>query len=182
MNYMEIKEFDIADGPGVRVSLFVSGCPHRCPGCFNECAWDHRAGKAFTGAVEDRIIRSCNRDSVSGLTLLGGEPFDPANQPAVFPFLRRWRAEVPGKTIWAYTGYVYEDLLEGGRAHMEFTDGILSMTDVLVDGPFVMRLKSIALMFRGSSNQRVIDLRKTERAGHVVQWGGLRDRSPSVAG
>jgi len=182
MHYSEIKEFDIADGPGVRVALFVSGCPHHCRGCFNECTWDYRAGRPFTKAVEDRIINSCRRECVAGLSLLGGEPLDPANQPSVLGLLERFRSEVPGKTVWAYTGYVYEDLLEGGRARTECTGRILGLLDVLVDGPFVMAKKSIALSFRGSSNQRVIDVPRTLRAGKVVAWAGLRDRSPSAAG
>ena len=161
MNYCEIKPIDIANGEGVRVSLFVAGCTHHCPGCFNESTWDFEAGEPFTEEVEDRILTMLDPPYISGLTLLGGEPFEPANQRALMPLIRRM-AERFGDTkdLWAYSGYVYDrDLIPGGRAHCDVTDELLSHVDVLVDGPFIQSLKDISLRFRGSSNQRILHLK-----------------------
>lgn len=160
MNYAAIRTCDVANGPGVRVSLFVSGCTHRCKGCFNESLWDFAAGEPFTEAVEVRIIEASAPLQISGLTVLGGEPFEPVNQAGLVPFLRRWRMANPAKDVWCYTGCVLEkDLLMPSRWRTPFTDDMLSMIDVLVDGPFVESLKDISLRFRGSSNQRILDLR-----------------------
>ena len=171
MNYAAIKRRDIANGIGVRVSLFVSGCTHHCKGCFNEEAQDFHYGQPFTREVEDRLLEDLSPSFVSGLTLLGGEPFEPANQRALLPFLRRVRECLPEKDIWAYSGYGYErDLLRESRARCEVTDQLLSLIDVLVDGEFVEELKDISLRFRGSPNQRLIDLPKSRAAGRVVLW------------
>lgn len=162
MNYGAIKKCDIANGQGIRVSLFVSGCTHRCPGCFNKEAWDFGFGRAFTRDTEDEILRALVPDHINGLTLLGGEPFEPENQQVLVPFLRKVRERFPHKNIWCYTGYTLEqDLLKDSRARCRYTDEMLSMIDVLVDGRFVEALKDISLPFRGSSNQRIIDLRET---------------------
>ena len=168
MNYAEIKNFDIANGLGIRVSLFVSGCTHHCKNCFNSIAWDFNYGKPFTKEVEDSIIEMLSKPSVSGLTLLGGEPMEPVNQEGLIGFLRRVKKEVPNKNIWCYTGYTLENDLLTGRAHTSLTEEILSYIDVLVDGKFVEELKSLMLKFRGSSNQRLIDLPKTLKTGEIV--------------
>ncbi len=160
MNYCEIKNYDIANGEGVRVSLFVSGCTHRCKGCFNEIAWDFDAGEPFTEKTEDMLIEMLNKPYINGLTLLGGEPFEPSNQRRLTPFLRRVRESLPEKNIWCYTGYTYEtDLLGESRARCECTDEMLSMIDVLVDGEFIEAEKDISLAFRGSRNQRILRLK-----------------------
>lgn len=169
MNYGEIKPLDIANGDGIRVSLFVSGCTHRCHGCFNPETWDFSYGKPFDREAEETILRLLDRSYVNGLSLLGGEPFEPVNQRALLPLIRRVRLELPGKNIWAYTGYIYEhDLLPGKRAFCEATDEILDSLSVLVDGPFLESRKDISLRFRGSDNQRLIDLPETRRTGRVV--------------
>lgn len=171
MNYAEIKECDIANGAGVRTSLFVSGCRHRCPGCFNEVAWDFCAGEPFSDEVADRIIASLDTPYVDGLSVLGGEPLEPENQVALAPFLERVRKEVPNKNIWLWTGFVWEDLVEGSsRARTEELDRILACLHVLVDGPFVQMQKDITLRFRGSANQRLIDVAASFAAGEVVIW------------
>ena len=171
MNYATIKKTDVANGPGVRVSLFVSGCTHHCKGCFNQEAWDFQYGQPYTQATEDEILAALAPSYITGLTLLGGEPFEPANQAALLPLLRRVRAQLPEKTIWAYTGYVLEpDLLTGKLGDWAITREILSYLDVLVDGPFVLAQKDITLRFRGSSNQRLIDLPKTLAQDKVVWW------------
>ena len=168
MNYAEIKNFDIANGLGIRVSLFVSGCTHRCKNCFNSIAWDFNYGKEFTKEVEDSLIKMLSNPSVSGLTLLGGEPMEPVNQIGLIDFLRRVKKEVPNKNIWCYTGYTLERDLLTGRAHTSVTEEILSYIDVLVDGKFVEELKSLMLKFRGSSNQRLINLPETLKTGEIV--------------
>ena len=171
MNYAAIKRRDIANGPGVRVSLFVSGCTHHCKGCFNQEAQDFCYGAPFTQEVEDAILAALEPSYVSGLTLLGGEPFEPANQRALLPFLKRVRERLPEKNIWAFSGYVYDtQLLQESRGRCEVTDEMLSLIDVLVDGPFVEEQKDITLLFRGSANQRLIDLNATRAAGTVVLW------------
>lgn len=171
MNYAAIKRRDIANGPGVRVSLFVSGCTHHCKGCFNQEAQDFCYGNPFTPEVEDAILEDLAPYYVSGLTLLGGEPFEPDNQRALLPFLKRVRERFPEKNIWAFSGYVYDtQLLQESRGRCEVTDEMLSHIDVLVDGPFVEEQKDITLLFRGSANQRLIDLNATRAAGTVVLW------------
>ena len=160
MNYCEIKNHDIATGEGIRVSLFVSGCTHRCKGCFNAETWDFNAGIKFTEETEEDILEMLNKPYINGLTLLGGEPFEPSNQRGLVPFLKRVRGRLPDKNIWCYTGYTYEtDLLSESRARCECTDEMLSMIDVLVDGEYVEEEKDISLAFRGSRNQRIIRLK-----------------------
>ena len=169
MNYGEIKKCDIANGIGVRVSLFVSGCTHHCKGCFNAETWDFNFGKEFTDDVAFQIIKDLEPAYITGLTVLGGEPFEPANQEALLPFLKNIRQALPDKTIWVYTGYkLDEELLKPSRARCEYTDEMLSLIDVLVDGEFVEKLKNISLQFRGSSNQRIIDVQKTLKEGKIV--------------
>ena len=170
MNFATIKKRDIADGPGVRVSLFVSGCTHRCEGCFNEVAWDFNYGEPFTKEVEDELLEALAPDYIQGLTLLGGEPFEPENQRALLPFLKRVREVFPKKNIWCYSGYTLEQLQGESRARCEVTDEMLSMLDVLVDGRFVLAKKNIRLRFRGSENQRLIDMNKTRETGEIVLW------------
>ena len=165
MNYASIRTCDIANGEGVRVSLFVSGCTHRCKGCFNPDQWDFGYGQLFDRKVEDEILAALEPSFISGLTILGGEPMEPENQRALVPFLRRFedfrRKTKDKKTLWVYTGCVLETDLRGGetRWRTEVTDEFLSMIDVLVDGPFVEELKDISLQFRGSSNQRILHLK-----------------------
>ncbi|MBQ7920454.1 MAG: anaerobic ribonucleoside-triphosphate reductase activating protein [Lachnospiraceae bacterium] len=171
MNFGEIKKCDIANGEGVRVSLFVSGCTHHCKGCFNAQTWDFNFGEEFTKEVEDALLEDLAPSYIVGLTLLGGEPMEPENQRALVPFLRRVKERFPDKTIWCYTGYTYdEDLVEGGRAWCEVTDEMLSMIDVLVDGEFVEALKDIRLVFKGSTNQRIINLKETLEKGEIVLY------------
>lgn len=163
MHYGNIKECDIADGPGVRVGLFVSGCRHHCKGCFNPETWDFKYGKPYTRETEEEILRLLAPDYIQGLTLLGGEPFEPENQGVLTALLKRVRAVYPQKDIWCYTGYLYDvDLAGGGKVHTEVTDEMLSYIDVLVDGEFVEELKDVTLVFRGSSNQRILRLREAE--------------------
>lgn len=169
MYYGNIKNYDIADGEGVRVTLFCSGCTNRCEGCFQPETWDFCYGKEYTKETEDQLIQMLTNPNIQGLTLLGGDPFEPSNQRTLITLLRRVKQELPTKDVWAYTGFVYDqDLLEGQRKHTEVTDEMLSYIDVLVDGPFVIDEKDISLYFRGSTNQRVIDMPKTLKSGSVV--------------
>ena len=172
MNYATVKPFDIANGPGVRVSLFVSGCTHHCPGCFNRETWDFDYGQPFTDAVAADLLDKLSSDYITGLSLLGGEPMEPDNQRALLPFVREVRSRVPEKSIWCYSGYTYEkDLLaEDGRVHCEVTEELLSLIDVLVDGRYIEALHDITLLFRGSSNQRLIDLPRSRERGSIVLW------------
>lgn len=171
MYYGNIKRYDIADGEGVRVTLFVSGCTNACEGCFQPETWDFCYGQPYTKETEDEIIEYLRDENIQGLTLLGGEPFELENQPVLTELLRRVRKELPEKDIWSYTGFVYEkDLQPGQRRYGEYTDEMLSLLDVLVDGPFVLAKKNISLLFRGSSNQRIIDMKKTLQEGHVVKY------------
>ena len=165
MHYGEIKNCDIANGLGVRVTLFVSGCTNHCENCFQPQTWDFCYGKPFTSETEDELIRLLSPDYINGLTLLGGEPFEPKNQRALLPFLRRVRRELPQKTIWSFTGFTWEELHDpAAYPRCEVTDELLSLLDVLVDGRYVDALHDISLRFRGSSNQRIIDVPKTLRA------------------
>ena len=178
MNYATIKWADVANGPGVRVSLFVSGCTHQCPGCFNPEAWDFQYGQPFTQAEEDKILAALAPAHIKGLSLLGGEPFEPANQRALLPLLRRVRAGSPGKTVWCYSGYILEELHRPSRARCEVTDEMLSLLDVLVDGEFVEAKKDLSLRFRGSSNQRILDVPRSLAAGQAVLWDGAMTIEP----
>lgn len=172
MNYAEIKKTDIANGPGVRVSLFVSGCRHRCPGCFNDIAWDFDYGKLFDDNVQDELLEALAPKYIAGLTILGGEPFEPENQIELLPFIRRVRERFPNKNIWIFTGFVFDtELLGESRARCSATDEILSMVDVIVDGRFVESEKDITLRFKGSSNQRIIDVKKSIETGNVAVIG-----------
>lgn len=171
MYYGNIKFCDIADGEGVRTSLFVSGCRNHCPNCFQPQTWDFQYGEPYTIETEKKILDSLKAPYVDGLTTLGGEPFEPENQRELVKLFRKVREFAPGKTIWSYTGYVYDkDLVPGGRRHIEVTDEMLSLLDVLVDGPFIEAQKDISLAFRGSSNQRVIAMKKTLATGKVVLY------------
>lgn len=170
MNYATIKKTDVANGPGVRVSLFVSGCTHHCKGCFNSEAWDFHYGQAYTEETEQEILQALAPDYIRGLSLLGGEPMEPENRGAVLSLVKKVREQYPQKTIWCYTGDVYENLLEGGPRHTPFTNRLLACIDILVDGPFVEGQKDVTLRFCGSANQRIIDLNATRAAGHVTLW------------
>ena len=171
MNYATIKSRDIANGPGVRVSLFVSGCTHRCPGCFNEEAWDFSYGQPFDQNVIDRILEELSPSFVKGLTLLGGEPFDPKNQAPILDLLRQIKAKYPEKSIWCFTGYLFDrDLLPGKLGDPAITREYLEHLDVLVDGPFIQARKNLTLRFRGSDNQRLIDVPASLKSGTVVLW------------
>lgn len=167
MNYATIKDYDIANGPGVRVSLFVSGCVHHCKDCFNPEAWDFDYGEPFTETVMERILTMMRPEYIRGITYLGGEPFDPHNQPGLLELTRKIRAAYPNKSIWSFTGYVYGQNLPQLPG---VTEELLAELDVLVDGPFIASLKNLGLRFRGSENQRLIDMPKTLRTGAVVLW------------
>ena len=171
MNYATIKNCDIANGPGVRVSLFVSGCTHRCKGCFNEVAWDFDYGQPFTQETVEEIIKMLEPDYIAGITLLGGEPLEPQNQPALLDLLRQIKEKLPEKSIWAFSGYVFEkDILAGRLGPKEITQELVSYLDVLVDGPFVLEKRDLMLRFRGSTNQRLIDVKASLKTGETVLW------------
>lgn len=171
MYYADIKKWDVANGPGVRVSLFVSGCTHRCKGCFNEEAWDFHYGNPFTGETEDEILKELEKSYYHGFTLLGGEPFEHENQKVLAPFLKRVREKFPGISIWCYSGYVFDkEILADMLPKWEETKEMLRYIDVLVDGRFVEELKQVNLLFRGSANQRLIDVKKSMEKGNVVLW------------
>lgn len=170
MNYATIKRHDIANGPGVRVSLFVSGCNHHCPNCFNPETWDFAYGDPCDQSVVDSILESLAPSYIRGLSLLGGEPMEPANQAAVLAVAQQVRSQLPDKTIWCYTGFLFEDLLGGKVGDGAVVRQLLELLDVLVDGPFVEDLKNPDLRFRGSSNQRLIDVPATLKSGEIVLW------------
>ena len=173
MHYATIKWTDIANGEGVRVSLFVSGCTHRCKNCFNEIAWDFSYGEPFTKEVEDKILSALQSPFINGLSLLGGEPLEPSNQEVLYPFIQRVRQQYPEKNIWCYTGFVFDETtgeLTAKHKNTPVTKSLISLFDVLVDGPFVEDLKDIRLKFRGSSNQRVIDVQKTLSDKQIVLY------------
>lgn len=158
MNYASINKVDVANGPGVRVSLFVSGCRHHCPGCFNQIAWDFGYGTEFTKNTVDEIMEAISHDYISGITVLGGEPFEPENLSTVKALCQEIKEKYPDKSVWVYTGLQYEDVEEASA---------MKYIDVLVDGPFVQSLKDMTLSFRGSKNQRIIDVRKTRESGTI---------------
>ncbi len=170
MNYGQVFYADTANGIGCRISLFVSGCTHHCQECFNQETWDFQYGVPFDREAEDDIIAHLKPAYIDGLSLLGGEPMEPSNQRALRPFLERVKEECPGATVWIYSGYTWEELTdpEDRRCHTEDTDRILGMTDILVDGEFRRELKDIRLRFRGSANQRIIDVRKSRETGDIV--------------
>ncbi len=169
MNYGAIKKTDIANGAGVRVSLFVSGCRHRCENCFNEVAWDFEYGDAFNDKVFEEVIEAMRPKYISGLSILGGEPFEPENQRALLPLVKKVKENLPGKDIWVYSGFEYDtELIGESRARCEVTDELLSMIDILVDGRYVESEKDITLKFRGSRNQRIIDVPASLVNGNVV--------------
>lgn len=170
MNYGTIKKCDIANGVGVRTVLFVSGCTHHCKGCFQPETWNFDYGERYTKETEDEIIESLRSDYVDGITLLGGEPFEPENQRELVKLLRRIKKELPQKTVWSFSGFTYEELTGDSRAVCEVTNEMLSMLDVLVDGEFVEAKRNISLRFRGSENQRLIDMNKTRKEGKIVLW------------
>lgn len=173
MNYGEIKNCDIANGIGVRVSLFVSGCTHHCKGCFNPETWDFNYGTPYTEETEQTILDACDHSYIRGLSLLGGEPFEPQNQAALLPLLRHFRERFPAKSIWCYSGYDYErDMLAGRLGDWAVTREMLSLIDVLVDGEFHQAEKDLSLRFRGSSNQRIIDVPKSLKHDQVLLWDG----------
>ncbi len=171
MNYGEIKNFDTANGIGVRVSLFVSGCTNHCEHCFQPETWDFSHGRQFTEETQEMLLQMLKPAYIHGFTLLGGEPFEPENQRGILPFLQKVKRELPGKTVWAYTGFVLEDLVKKGtHANCEVTEEVLSFIDVLIDGRFVEEKKNLSLQFRGSENQRIIDLCKTRSTGQLTMW------------
>lgn len=171
MNYAEIKTSDIANGPGVRVSLFVSGCRHKCKNCFNQVAWDFHYGKEFTRETMDELIEYLRPYYIRGLTLLGGEPMEYENQVGLLPFIRRVKEELPDKDIWCFSGFLFDkEIMEQMYPKWEVTRQLLSCLDVMVDGRYVDALRDISLRFRGSSNQRLIDVQKSLTAGKVVLW------------
>lgn len=172
MYYGGIKKLDIANGDGVRVSLFVSGCRNRCEGCFQPETWSFEYGQLYTAETEQTILTALEPSYVDGLTLLGGEPFEPENQRALVALLHRVRAEYPNKNVWCYSGYTLEQMLGKEHPHCEVTQEMLSMIDVLVDGRFTVALKDISLRFRGSANQRIIDLNASREQGKIVFWDG----------
>ena len=170
MNYASIKNCDIANGPCVRISLFVSGCTHHCKGCFNEVAWDFDYGEPFTQQTIRTILDMMKPGYIKGLTLLGGEPFEPENQGPIVELLRQVKKAYPQKSIWAFSGYLYEKITSHTLGDWAVTQEFLSYLDVLVDGPFVEEKKNLALRFRGSENQRLIDMPATLASGKIVLW------------
>lgn len=171
MNYATIKWYDVSNGPGVRVSLYVSGCRNHCKNCFNPETWDFCYGEPFTREIEDKIIDALAPTYIKGFTLLGGDPFEPENAEALVPFMERLRKKHPEKSVWCFTGYDYEaDLLTGKKGDIDTNMRLLSTLDVLVDGKFVEELKDLNLLFRGSSNQRIILVRPSLENDEVVLW------------
>lgn len=165
----EIITADSANGLGIRVSVFVSGCTNHCKGCFQPQTWDFEYGRPYTPEIEDMIINELSKSYYDGITILGGEPFEISNQREVVKLIRRIKKELPDRNIWMYTGFTYEtDLCKGGCRYIECTDEILDSIDVLVDGRFVEELKKITLRFRGSENQRIIDMKETRKLGRTV--------------
>ena len=176
MHYGELKKCDIANGTGVRVTLFVSGCTNRCPGCFQPQTWDFCYGRPFTAETEAEIFAELDKSYVDGLTVLGGEPFEPKNQPTLPTLLRRVKEAYPNKTVWCFTGFRLEEelLTDGSYPRTDCTDEMLSYIDILVDGRFIQELKDISLQFRGSRNQRIIDMNRTREVDEIVIWEKMR--------
>lgn len=171
MNYADIKQYDVANGPGVRISLFVSGCTHHCEGCFNRETWDFNYGKPFTKKEIDTIIEYLSPKYIKGLTLLGGEPFEPSNQEGLIPLVRRFKETYPDKTLWCYTGYNFEtDIMNQMYDTLPYTKELVSCIDVIVDGEFKLPLKKVGLRFKGSTNQRIICVKDYLNTGKIVLW------------
>lgn len=172
MHYGAIRKYDVANGPGVRITLFVSGCRNHCKGCFQKETWDFCYGQEYTNDTEDYILSMLDSDYVEGLTILGGEPFEPENQETILGLIKRVRKDLPQKNIWVFSGYRLEEeiLKEGAHPNTQFSKEIISKIDVLVDGRFIEEKKNITLIFRGSENQRLIDIKKTLESGTVVLW------------
>ena len=168
MYYGNIKKMDIANGEGIRTSLFVSGCRNRCEGCFQPETWNFEYGRPFTRETEDELLSSLAPTYVDGITILGGEPFEPENQRVLMPFLRRVREKYPDKNIWCFSGYTLEEIRGNGHPRCEASEEMLNLIDVLVDGRFVQAKRNLSLRFRGSENQRVIDLKQTKVEGKIV--------------
>ena len=170
MNYADIKKIDVANGEVVRVSVFVSGCNHHCKGCFNQCAWDFNYGKKFTEKEEQQIIDYMNHDYISGLSLLGGEPLEPKNQEGLLPLVKKVKEKFPNKDIWCYTGFDFEkDVVEKMAKNNETTRELLKYIDIIVDGKFEEDKKDLKLQFRGSSNQKIVDVKKSLQTGQIVK-------------
>ena len=177
MNYADIKQYDVANGPGIRISLFVSGCNHHCKGCFNKETWDFNYGTPFTDETIDTIINYLNSPHIAGLTLLGGEPMEPVNQKALLPLLRKVRTTYPDKNIWCFSGFLFDkEILEKMYENVPETKEMLSYIDVMVDGKFVEELKNVNLRFKGSSNQRTIMVQESLKKGEIVLWEPQSDR------
>lgn len=173
MNYATIKWCDIANGEGVRISLFVSGCTHRCKNCFNEVAWDFSYGQPFDEKIQAKILQALESDYIAGLSLLGGEPLEPQNQEALLPFVKKVKEAFPDKTIWCYTGYTIDDSIKELKEKQKNTiyiKDLLMLFDIIVDGPYIEELRDIRLKFRGSSNQRVIDMQKTLKEQKIILY------------
>lgn len=169
MHYGQIMLVDSANGEGIRLSLFVSGCTNCCKGCFQPQTWDFLFGQEFNEKTENFILKELEKDYYSGLTLLGGEPFEIENQRGIIGLIRKFKEKFPNKTIWCYTGFTYdEDLLPGGKRYCEVTDELLDAIDTLVDGRFILEKRNISLKFKGSENQRIIDMKQTRKSDHVV--------------
>ncbi len=178
MYYAAIKKSDVANGEGIRTSLFVSGCRNRCKNCFQPETWAFDYGNPFTDEVAEEIFKSFENPVVRGLTILGGEPMEPENQEGLLPFVREFKRRFPSKTVWLYTGNLYEELTGEVGSHQKalpITKELLSLVDILVDGRFVEEEKRLGLRFRGSANQRIIDMNKTREAGRIVIWDGVRE-------
>ncbi len=173
LNYAQIKQYDVANGPGVRVSLFVSGCTHHCKNCFNQETWDFSYGKPFTEKEKETILTFLEPDHIAGLSLLGGEPFEKVNQEGLLPLLREVHETFPQKTIWCYSGYLFDKQILGEMCpKWDMTKEMLSYLDILVDGTFVEEKKNLKLRFRGSENQRIIDVKRSLAQGTVIHWEG----------
>ena len=171
MNYADIKRIDVANGEGVRVSVFVSGCNHHCKGCFNECAWDFNYGNKFTEQQEEEVLKDLDHDYISGLTLLGGEPLEPVNQEGLLPLVKKVKEKFPNKKIWCYTGFDFERDVVGKMAKQnETTQELLKYLDVIVDGKFEEEKKDLKLKFRGSSNQRILDVQESLKENKPVEY------------
>ncbi len=180
MNYATIKEIDTSNGPGMRTSLFVCGCKHACKGCFNEEIWNFKSGKPFTEETIERIVTLLDRDFINGLSLLGGEPLDPKNQEWIYRLTVACREKLPTKNIWCYSGYTYEYITQEMYSKLPYTKAILSLVDILVDGKYVEDLRDLRLQYRGSANQRVIDLRQTEQKEQIIWALGKEEQNKYI--